>query len=159
MFRVVLKASQTSKIESFFVEMVSGFKPFYGFAKSSILDVWLGSECAPGVSGFIFIKCWLLQGWYRSSDGCCRLWHPSSDSCCRELSLYQWSDFWNTRHWTFEFLIWGVSLDVFGRWIMFYPFEVRWQKIKFSLLHNILRKKWQCLFHGRFVSCIFNKKN
>ena len=39
--------SQTSKIE-LFTKIVNGWKFFTIFAKSSIVDVWLSSECASG---------------------------------------------------------------------------------------------------------------
>ena len=40
----VLRTSKTSK-KSFFAKIVLGFLPLTIFVKSSMLDVWLGSEC------------------------------------------------------------------------------------------------------------------
>ena len=43
--KAYLELSQTSKME-FFAKIVHGFQPLIIFAKSCILDVWLGSEYA-----------------------------------------------------------------------------------------------------------------
>ena len=41
---VILESSQISKMEPF-VKMVNGFQLLFILTKSSILDVWLGSQC------------------------------------------------------------------------------------------------------------------
>ena len=51
---------QQSQIE-LFAKIVNGFQPLIIFTKSSILDVWQGSEYASGVSGFILFSFLILS--------------------------------------------------------------------------------------------------
>ena len=48
---VYSECSQTSKIV-FFEKIVNGFQPLIIFAKSSTLDLWIGSECLSFSSSF-----------------------------------------------------------------------------------------------------------
>ena len=41
--------NQTSKME-LLVKLINGFQPLTNFAESSVLHIWLGSECASDMS-------------------------------------------------------------------------------------------------------------